>query len=179
MAKFTLHSIDSAPEGSQERLKSAKEEMGMVPNLFAVMAESPELLEAYQTLDGLFQKSGFNKNEITTVWQTINVFHDCHYCIPAHTAIAKNMGADDEITKSIKAGDDLADDKLQALHQFTKAMLKQRGGVDDDTVSKFLEAGYEHRHVLAVVLGIAHKTMSNYTNHLAETPVDDPFKKFE
>lgn len=178
MAKFTLHSIESAPKKSQQRLQNAKDEMGMVPNLFAVMAESPELLEAYQTLDGLFRDAGFDKNELTVVWQTINVFHDCHYCVPAHTAIAKNMGADDAITEAIKAGDKLDDDKLQALHRFTKTMVDKRGDVDDETVSAFLSAGYEKRHVLAVVLGIAQKTMSNYTNHLAETPVDEPFQKF-
>lgn len=178
MAKFTLHSIESAPEASQSLLQGAKEQMGMVPNLFAVMAESPQLLEAYQTIDGLFQKAGFNSNELTVVWQTINVFHHCHYCVPAHTAIAKTMGADDDITPSIKAGEALEDEKLEALRQFTTSMVEHRGDVDDDTVAAFLSAGYEQRHVLAVVLGIAHKTMSNYTNHLAETPIDEPFKKF-
>ncbi|MGQ4277401.1 carboxymuconolactone decarboxylase family protein [Pseudidiomarina sp. E22-M8] len=178
MAKFTLHSIDSAPEASQKRLQGAKDEMGMVPNLFAVMAESPQLLEAYQTLDGLFKEAGFDKNELTVVWQTINVFHNCHYCVPVHTAIAKNMGADDGITESIKADEALSDEKLEALRKFTKTMVEQRGDVDGDAVSAFLSAGYEKRHVLAVVLGIAQKTMSNYTNHLAETPIDEPFKKF-
>lgn len=143
MAKFTLHSIDSAPEESTERLQGAKDEMGMIPNLYAVMAESPQLLEAYQTLDGLFRDSGFDRNELTVVWQTVSVFHSCHYCVPAHTAIAKNMGADDDITESIKADEALSDDKLEALRKFTKAMLEQRGDVDDDTVAAFLSAGYE------------------------------------
>lgn len=179
MQKFKLHTIESAPDGSKERLQAAQDSMGMVPNLFAVMASSPQLLEAYQTLDSLFQEAGFDKNELTVVWQTINVYHDCHYCVPAHTAIAKQMGADDAITKNIKGGEALADDKLQALRVFTERMLNARGNVDQQAFKDFADAGYEPKHVLAVILGIAQKTMSNYTNHVAETPVDEAFQDFK
>ncbi|KFZ28160.1 carboxymuconolactone decarboxylase [Pseudidiomarina atlantica] len=178
MQKFKLHTIESAPDGSKQILQAAQDNMGMIPNLFAVMATSPQLLEGYQTLDGLFQKSGFDKNELTVVWQTINVYHDCHYCVPAHTAIAKQMGADDAITTQIKAGESLDDDKLQALRTFTERMLDARGAVNQDDFKAFAEAGYEPKHVLAVILGIAQKTMSNYTNHVAETPIDNAFQDF-
>jgi len=30
-----------------------------------------------------------------------------------------------------------------------------------------------------VILGVSQKVMSNYTNHLADTPVDAPFRAFE
>ena len=42
----------------------------------------------------------------------------------------------------------------------------------------FLEAGFTKRHILEVILGYSQKIMSNYTNHLAETPVDKVFEKF-
>lgn len=179
MQKFKLHTIESAPDGAKQRLQAAQDSMGMVPNLFAVMANAPQLLEAYQTLDSLFQEAGFDKNELTVVWQTINVYHDCHYCVPAHTAIAKQMGADDAITKNIKQDEALADDKLQALRVFTERMLDARGAVDQQAFKDFADAGYEPKHVLAVILGIAQKTMSNYTNHVAETPVDEAFQEFK
>ncbi|SET43419.1 hypothetical protein SAMN04487962_109135 [Marinobacter segnicrescens] len=41
------------------------------------------------------------------------------------------------------------------------------------------DAGYGQQQVLEVILGVAQKTMSNYVNHIAETPIDEPFKKFE
>lgn len=179
MQKFKLHTIDSAPDGSKQHLQAAQDSMGMIPNLFAVMASSPQLLESYQTLDSLFQEAGFDKNELTVVWQTINVYHGCHYCVPAHTAIAKQMGADDAITTNIKQGDALEDSKLQALRTFTERMLDARGKVDQQAFKDFAEAGYEPKHVLAVILGIAQKTMSNYTNHVAETPLDKAFQEFK
>ena len=34
------------------------------------------------------------------------------------------------------------------------------------------------QQILEVILGMAHKVISNYTNHVAKTPVDKVFKKF-
>jgi len=57
-------------------------------------------------------------------------------------------------------------------------MMRQHGNLSEEDVKTFLDAGYQQRHVLEVILGLAQKVMSNYTNHLAETPVDKPFEKF-
>ncbi|MCK7458015.1 carboxymuconolactone decarboxylase family protein [Idiomarina aminovorans] len=178
MTDFKLHDKSSAPENSKPLLEGSEKEMGMIPNLHAVMADAPGLLKAYQDVHGLFIDSSFNKNELTVVWQTINVYHSCHYCVPAHTAIAKQMGADDSITEQLKKGETLSDRQLQALRLFTEAMLEKRGQVSQTDLKDFFDAGYGNRQVLEVILGISQKTMSNYTNAIAETPIDEPFKKF-
>jgi alkylhydroperoxidase family enzyme len=178
MSDFKLHDKESAREESKRLLEGSEKAFGMIPNLHAVMAEAPGILEAYQQIHELFVNSSFDKNELTVVWQTINVFNECHYCVPAHIAIAKNMGADESITENIKAGKALDDDKLEALRQFTLVMLKKRGDASESELESFYEAGYEQRQALEVILGIAQKTMSNFTNHIAQTPIDEPFKKF-
>ncbi|MEM9074092.1 MAG: hypothetical protein AAGE52_36710, partial [Myxococcota bacterium] len=43
----------------------------------------------------------------------------------------------------------------------------------------FQAAGYTEQNLLEVVLGLAQKTISNYVNHLTDTPVDAPFQKFQ
>ena len=91
MTEFILHTEDSAPEGSKELLAASKKANGMLPGLHAVMAEAPGLLAAYQQVHELFVNSSFDKDELTVVWQTINVEHACHYCVPAHTGMAKMM----------------------------------------------------------------------------------------
>ena len=124
------------------------------------------------------QKTSFNKDEMTVVWQTINVEHGCHYCVPAHTGIAKMMKVDDAITESLRNETPLPDARLEALRTFTLQVVRQRGDLGEDQVQAFLEAGYTKRQILEVVLGVAQKVMSNYTNHLAQTPVDEPMKAF-
>jgi alkylhydroperoxidase family enzyme len=179
MTKFTLHDKKSAPQGSQDLLNNSIKAFGMVPGLHAVMAEAPGLLEGYQRLHQLFLDSSFDDEEITVVWQTINVEHACHYCVPAHTGIAKSMDVDDAITDALRNETPLPTDQLEALRNFTLAVVRDRGNVDSSAVAAFLEAGFSERQILEVVLGTAQKVMSNYTNHLANTPIDKPFQKFE
>jgi len=176
---FKLYTQEEAPEESQKLLKNSQAAFGMIPNLHAVMAESPPVLEAYQTLHTLFQKTSFNAEELTVVWQTINVEHECHYCIPAHTGIAHMMNVDNAIIDALRNKTQLPTDKLQALHTTTLSLVRNRGQLSQVETSAFLKAGYEQRHLLEIVLGISQKVMSNYVNHLADTPVDDAFKKFE
>jgi alkylhydroperoxidase family enzyme len=179
MTEFTLHDKQSAPQESQQLLDASIQTFGMVPNLHAVMAEAPGLLEGYQQLHQLFLDSSFDDEETTVVWQTINVEHACHYCVPAHTGIAKSMKVDDAITDALRNETPLPTARLEALRDFTLSVVRGRGNVDDSAVQAFLDAGFTKRQILEVVLGTAQKVMSNYTNHLADTPIDKPFKKFE
>ncbi len=179
MTNFTLHNTDSCPQESKPLLEKSQAAFGMIPGLHAVMAEAPGLLEAYQTVHELFVNSSFNKDELTVVWQTINVENQCHYCVPAHTGIAKSMGVDDDITEALRNETPLADSKLEALRDFTLNVIREKGHVNDSKVNDFINAGYTKRQVLEVILGYSQKVMSNYTNHIANTPIDKPFEKFK
>lgn len=178
MPDFALHDHDTAPEDSKPLLKQSVSDFGFVPNLHAVMAESPQLLEAYQRVHQLFLASSLSADEKTVVWQTINVEHNCTYCVPAHTGVAHAMKVDGALTEALRNGAPLGDDRLEALRDFTLKVLRDRGVVADADVQTFLAAGFTRANVLDVLLGLSQKVMSNYTNHLAETPVDNVFKKF-
>lgn len=176
--KFTLHTPESAPSAAAEELKKSIQAFGILPNLHAVLANSPETLSAYKQLHELFQKSSFDAAELTVVWQTINRYHACHYCLPAHTAIAHSMKVDKDIIEALHKGDRLNDTKLETLRQTTLALVDSRGKLSDEQKQAFEQQGYGPQQLLEIVLGIAQKTISNYTNHLADTEVDAPFKKF-
>ena len=179
MTDFTMHTIESAPEKSKPLLEASQQAMGMIPGLHAVMAESPSVLNAYQTLHRLAQETSFDKDELNVVWLTINVENDCHYCVPAHTGIARMMDVSDAIIAALRDEQPLPGEKLEALRTFTLAVMNKQGNVSKQDLDAFYNAGYEHRQVLEVILVLSQKVMSNYINHIAETPVDEPFKKFE
>lgn len=178
MTTFTLHNEETAPEGSKALLAKSQKDLGMIPGLHAVMAEAPGLFEAYKTVHALFMNSSFDKDEITVIWQTINVEHACHYCVPAHTGIAKSMGIDDATIEALRNETPLPNTRLEALRTFTLDVIRNRGNVNETAVQAFLDAGFSKRQILEVILGLAQKIMSNYTNHLANTPVDKPFQQF-
>ncbi|KXS52856.1 carboxymuconolactone decarboxylase family protein [Marinobacter persicus] len=179
MTDFKLHDKSTAPEASKPLLENSEKAMGMIPGLHAVMAESPQVLEAYQTLHQLVLDSAFDNDEKTVVWQTINVENECHYCVPAHTGIAKMMDVSDDIIDALRNETPLPNDKLEALRTFTLAVMNKQGNVSKEDLKAFYNAGYGKRQVLDVILVLSQKTMSNYINHIAETPIDEPFKKFE
>ncbi len=178
MKKFTIHTLESAPEASKAAVENSMKANGRLPGLHAVMAEAPGLLEGYQVLHKLFTESSFDAEELTVVWQTINVEHECGYCVPAHTAIAHMMKVAPALTEALRNGEAMPTEKLQVLHDTTLAMTRSRGNISDVQLDKFYAAGYGQRQLLEIVLGLAQKVMSNYTNHLAETPVDKAFEKF-
>ncbi|MCQ8184791.1 carboxymuconolactone decarboxylase family protein [Parvularcula maris] len=178
MSDFTIHDIQSAPEGSKPLLEGSQKAFGSIPNLHGVMAESPQHLEAYQKLHELFQATSFTNEERTVVWQTINVENHCHYCVPAHTAIAKSQGVSDDVTNALREERPLADSRLEALRQFTLSVVREKGEVSKDDLEAFYAAGFDKRAVLDVILGLSQKVLSNYVNHIADTPVDKAFQPF-
>ena len=178
MTKLKVHNIETAPEGSKALLEQSQKAYGMIPGLHGVLAGSPGILEAYQTIHELFVNSSFNEEELTVVWQTINVEHACHYCVPAHTGIAKMMKVDDAITEALRNETPLENVKLEALRTMTLTIVRNRGHVPQEDLEAFYAAGFGEQQVLEIILGLSQKVISNYTNHIANTPVDAGFKKF-
>ncbi|MEG3657109.1 carboxymuconolactone decarboxylase family protein [Arenibacter palladensis] len=178
MTTLKVHDIESAPEESKPFLQKSVKAFGMIPGLHGVLASAPGILEAYQTLHQLFVDSSFNNEELTVVWQTINVEHECHYCVPAHTGIAHMMKVDPALSEALRNRTSMPTEKLQVLHETTLSIVRNRGNISEDELNRFYAAGYGERQILEIILGLSQKVISNYTNHIAKTPVDDAFKKF-
>lgn len=178
MTYLKVHDIDSAPEASKKLLEKSQKDFGMIPGLHGVLAGAPGLLEAYQTLHQLFTDSSFDKEELTVVWQTINVEHECHYCVPAHTGIAAMMKVDPSLSDALRNREAMPTEKLQVLHEMTLKIVRNRGRVTQEDLDTFYASGYGERQVLEIILGVSQKVISNYTNHIANTPVDAAFKKY-
>ncbi len=176
MTSFTIHTPETASEEGKKSLEKAKSTMGMVPNMIAGLAESPQAAEAYMALSHFFVKSSLTPEQRHVVWFTINAEHNCEYCMAGHTGIAKMDKIDDAIVETARAVQAYDNQKLEALRQFTLSMVRKRGWLEDDEVQLFLNAGFTKANVFDVLIGIAHKTMSNYANHLIKTPLD-PFAK--
>lgn len=178
MATFKIHSPADAEGERKETLETVKKQYSFVPNLLGGLAEAPSAARAYMAIGGEVMKSSFTPTERHVAWFAVNFYNDCHYCMPAHTAIAKSEGIADDVIDAARSGKPYADSRLQALREFVIKLVDQRGVVADADVDAFLEAGFTRQHALEAVLVIAHKTLSNYANHLMNTPVDAAFSAF-
>jgi len=175
MLTFPVHTIDSAPDSSKILLSNTKKNFGFVPNLIGVMASSPALTEAYLAVTDIFTRSSLSPSEQQVVLLTVSHFHQCSYCMAAHTAIADMKNVDPQIVQSIRDNLPISDAKLQALRQFTRLVLENRGWIEEVDMQAFLDAGFTEGNMLDVMVGISQKVLSNFTNHIAKTPLDDAF----
>jgi uncharacterized peroxidase-related enzyme len=172
---------DNADEKARELLERAKKQQGTIPNMYAAMANASEALDTYLYGYERFRKeSGFTPAEQEVVFLTISYENGCEYCMAAHSVIAdKRSGVPRAVTDAIRAGSEIPDPRLRALSEFTRAMLNKRGRPDQEDVQSFLAAGFSEKQILDIVLALAVKTISNYTNHIFETPLDAPFRARE
>ena len=179
MINFQVHTRESAPEASKELMDKANKAYGLIPSMHRVMAESPQILEAYINLYNLFSQCSLSKEQRHVVWLTVSVYHDCHYCVPAHCQIALMDGIDKKIIDAIRKDEAIDDKKLEALRQYTNSVVFNRGKVAMEESKTMINLGFSKQNLLDINLGIAHKVLSNYTNFLVNTPIDEPFLPFK
>jgi AhpD family alkylhydroperoxidase len=176
MADFPIHTRATAPFASKPFLELAATNLGYIPAIAGQMAESPQLLEGYAALSAIFAKSSFTPAEQQLVLLAVSVEHNSHYCTPAHTRAARKSALPEADIRAIRDRRPLLDARLEALRGFTVRMIRERGFLSDTEIAAFTAAGFTRAQALDVVLAIGLKTMSNYVNHLAETPLDPPLQ---
>lgn len=175
MKNFKTHTIESAPAAAKPFLQGAKDAYNFVPNLLGSMAEAPTLVEGYTALANIFNKGSLSETERQVIMMTNNRLNGCTYCMAAHTSISQMAGVKAEVIEALRNDTAIPDGKLEALRTFSIVINESRGWPSEAQVNAFLAAGYTQQTVLEVILGTSLKVMSNYTNHIAETAVDEAF----
>lgn len=178
-----LHPVEHASaQGKQkEILDLALKQVGFIPNMYANMANAPAVLSTYLHGSGLFRsESGLKPAEQEVVFLAVSQVNGCKYCTAAHSMIADKMsGVPKDVLQAIRSQQPIPDAKLAALYATTTEMVKTQGQPSPATVQAFLDAGYKESDLLYLVLGIAVKTLSNYTNHICATQVDERFAAYK
>lgn len=172
-----LLSEETAIGAAREMLTHTKREFGFIPNMYAAMANQPALLAAYRQSYAAFRaEAGFTPAEQEVLFVTISRENGCRYCVAAHSLVADAMSnVPPAVTNAIRDRAPIPDAKLAALSQFAVRMIETRGQPSDADARAFLAAGYAERHIMGVILAISVKTLSNFTNHLFDTPLDAAF----
>ncbi len=176
MTTFPVHSNETAPEGSRPILAAAQKKFGFVPNLIRVLAEAPAAAKAYTTVMDIFESSSLSDAEKQTILLSASFVNECGYCIAAHSTIASMKKVPAEIIEALHSGTTLPDAKLDALAVLTRSIVETRGWPAEAAKEAFFAAGYGTAEYQEVIVGVALKTISNYVNHAADTPLDPAFE---
>lgn len=170
----TPTSIEAAPTAAQPLLEAVRKQLGLVPNLFRVVANSPAALEGYLGLSGALAKGSLPAPTRERIALVVAQLNGCDYCLSAHTYLGSHLAklSDAEIVANRRGGS--LDPKADAAVRFAARLVQQRGHVSDADVQAVRQAGYDDAQLVEIVQHVALNTWTNYLNEVAQTVIDFP-----
>lgn len=175
MNKFTLHTLESAPEKSKPVLVTLNQKFGFIPNVAASMADNPVLLNGFFGSFGNFHAGGFDECEKQILLLTNAVTFKCPWTIAAHSTFAILDGVTESDVKAIRDGELPANPKYAALSSISKKLIASKGNLAGPDINSFVAAGYSQVQILEVVLAIGISTLTATAANLTGTPIEDRF----
>ncbi len=170
----TFASVDAAPAAAQPALQAVNKQLGSVPNLFRVVANSPSALEGYLGLNGALAKGSLDAKTRERIALAVAGINGCSYCLSAHTYIGKNLAKLDDAELTANRNGASNDPKADAAVKFAVKVVRERGHVSDADVAAVKHAGYDDAQIVEIVLHVALNTLTNYVNEVAKTEIDFP-----
>lgn len=167
-------SIEDAPAAARPLLEGVKKQLGSVPNLFRITANSPAALGGYLDLSGALSKGDLPAATRERIALAVAQKNGCDYCLSAHSYIGKNMAKldDAEIAANRRGGS--TDPKADAAVRFAVSLVEARGNVTETEVAAVKLAGYSDAQIVEIVAHVALNTLTNYLNEALGTPIDFP-----
>jgi uncharacterized peroxidase-related enzyme len=179
MARLPILTTETAPEASREGVSKAEKANGFIPNLIGLLANAPVALETYQTVSGINARSGLSLAEREAVQITAAATHGCGFCVAGHTAVAyKKAGLNEDVVNALRANAKVPDAKLNAVADFTRAVIRSRGAVADAELAAFKAAGFNDANALEVVLGVSLATLCNFANNLGKPDLNPQLQPY-
>jgi len=164
---------DSAIDDTLERVKR---QLGFLPNLFKEMSKAPAVLGVYLKGQEALSQGSLTAKEQQIVQLTVAVYNDCQYCQAAHQWFGQKMGLSQEEVQEIRSGlSQQTDSQVANLVRATKLILENRGWIDPEELTRFEQQGINRVKLYEIIALIGLKTISNYINHIAETPIDEQY----
>lgn len=170
----TPPTIDSAPADARPLLEAVKKQLGIVPNLFRMVANSPAALEGYLGMQGALAKGALTAATRERIALAVAEINGCNYCLSAHTYLAGKVAKlDDAEISANRAGGSL-DPQADAAVRFAAAVARERGHVLPKDLAAVRVAGYDDAQIIEIVQHVALNTWTNYINEVAQTEIDFP-----
>jgi uncharacterized peroxidase-related enzyme len=170
----TPASIEAAPAAARPLLEAVKKQIGSVPNLFRVIANSPAALEGYLGLNGALAKGSLDARTRERIAIAIAEINGCGYCLSAHTYIGKNVAKLDDAEITANRSGTSNDPKADAAVRFAVRVANARGHVGNADVAAVKAAGFDDAQIVEIVLHVSLNTLTNYVNEVAKTEIDFP-----
>lgn len=170
----TPATVDAAPEASRPLLEAVKKQLGVVPNLFRLVGQSPAALEGFLGLSGALGKGRLDAKTRARLALVVAEQNGCDYCLSAHTYLGANATKLDADELNANRDGASSDPKAAAALRFAQRVVRERGHVSDADIDAVRAAGFDEAQIVEIVLHVALNTLTNYVNSVAGTEIDFP-----
>ena len=155
-------------------LEAVNKQLGMVPNLFRLVSNSPQALEGYLALSGALSKGALPAATRERVALAVAEINSCNYCLSAHTYLGKNLAKLDDAEITANRNGASNDPKADAAVRFAAQVTRTRGHISEADLAAVRHAGYSDAQVIEIVQHVALNTWTNYVNEVFKTDIDFP-----
>jgi uncharacterized peroxidase-related enzyme len=166
--------IADAPEASRPLLEAVVKQLGSAPNLFRLIATSPQALEGYLSLSGALGKGALSAATRERIALAVAEVNGCGYCLSAHTYLGKNLAKLDDAEIIANRNGASNDPKADAAVRFAAKVARDRGHIADADFVAVRLAGYSDGQIIEIVQHVALNIWTNYFNTVFQTEVDFP-----
>ena len=174
MSRIPTPEIDNAPEASKALLEGVKKQLGSVPNMFRLVANSPEVLNGQLAFSAAVNGGKLDAATRERIALAVAEINGCNYCLSAHSYIGKAFKLLDEGEIDAARRGKSADARAEAALVLATELVKQRGKVGEAQIAAAKLAGFSDAEILEIIAHVAYNTFTNYVNSALDTEIDFP-----
>jgi uncharacterized peroxidase-related enzyme len=173
MSRLSIPTRDAAPLAAQPVLDAVGKQLGVVPNLFRLVAASPAALQGMTGLSQALSKTLDVRTRERIAIATAQV-NGCDYCLSAHSYLGLNLAklSSAEIAENREGRS--TDPKANAAVAFAAKVAQTRGKVSDADIAAVKIAGFDEAQIVEIVAVVAENFLTNLINNVAQTDIDFP-----
>ncbi|WP_431966887.1 carboxymuconolactone decarboxylase family protein [Actinacidiphila sp. bgisy160] len=173
MSRLHVPSPDEVPAGVKGILDNIGAQFGFVPNMFAILASNPTVLNVVTTLQGSSRRVLDAKTR-HTIALAVSQANGCDYCLAVHSYMSSEFGGmSSEDIDLCRAGSSV-DPKRAAVARFAQQVVESRGQVSHADLAAVRDAGYTDPQILAIVTVAVQVLLTNFINNVNQTEIDIP-----
>lgn len=173
MSRLTIPARDAVPAASGPLLDAVEKSLGVVPNLFRLVGQSPAALEGLLGLNGALSRT-LDAPTRERIALTVAQVNGCDYCLSAHTYLGLNLANLDEAEIALNRSGGSNDPRANAAVAFAAKVAAERGRVTDADITAVKLAGFTEAQIIEIVGLVAVNVYTNFINNVAETDIDFP-----
>ncbi len=160
-----LPPVDPLPDDMAAYFEKCQTKLGLVPNVLAAYAFSPEKFRAFTAFynDLMLAESGVSKLEREMIAVAVSSANHCFYCLTAHGQTVRALSGDPILGEQLVMNWRVADlsPKRYAMLEFAETMTLEANRIEEEDRQALRDVGWSDRDIWDIAAVAAFFNMSN------------------